>query len=121
MRSGAQCGRVQRERITHVGTARSAGIDGTDIRAARAVGCSSHHGSVHFDLHVVDRGAYGSRIVDGLLSDRLRSGWDGIARIGPILLVVLLVVPAVLGSRLLFGPIEFVRSLLKGLTGLVSG
>jgi len=63
----------------------------------------------------------GSRIVDGLLPDRLRSGWDGIARLGPLLLVALLVVPALMGSRLLFGPIEFVGSLLGKLTSLVSG
>ena len=32
----------------------------------------------------------GSRIVDGLLSDRLRPAWDAFARIGPIALLVVL-------------------------------
>ncbi|MGE5193282.1 MAG: site-2 protease family protein [Deltaproteobacteria bacterium] len=63
----------------------------------------------------------GSRIVDGLLPDGLRSGWDEIARIGPILLMGVLVLLGLTGSRLLTGPIEFFRSLLSSLTGLISG
>jgi Zn-dependent protease len=63
----------------------------------------------------------GSRVVDGLLPDRLRHGWDSIARLGPLLLLVVLVVPALMGSRLLLAPIEFARSWLDTLTGVVGG
>jgi Zn-dependent protease len=63
----------------------------------------------------------GSRIVDGLLPDRLRSGWDAIARIGPILLMAVLLLLALTASRLLTAPIEFFRSILNGVTRLVSG
>ncbi len=61
----------------------------------------------------------GSRIVDGLLPDRLRSGWDGIARIAPIVLMVVFVVLA--GSGLLNAPIEFFGSMLNALTRIVAG
>jgi Zn-dependent protease len=59
----------------------------------------------------------GSRVVDGLLPENLRSGWDGIARIAPILLMIALVVLA--ASGLLSAIIGFFRSLLDVLTGLV--
>ena len=61
----------------------------------------------------------GSRIVDGLLPDRLRSGWDGIARIAPLLLLVVLV--ALAASGVLAATIEFFRSMLNGVTNLFAG
>src|SRR5262249_34449721 len=61
----------------------------------------------------------GSRIVDGLLPDRLRAGWDGIARIAPLLLLVVLVVLA--ASGVLAATIEFFRSMLNGVTNLFAG
>jgi Zn-dependent protease len=61
----------------------------------------------------------GSRIVDGLLPDRLRSGWDGIARIAPILLMVALV--GLAASGVLAATIEFFRSMLNAVTNLFAG
>jgi Zn-dependent protease len=61
----------------------------------------------------------GSRIIDGLLPERLRSGWDGIARFAPILLMIVLV--GLAASGLLTAAIDFFRSLLNALTRLVAG
>jgi Zn-dependent protease len=38
----------------------------------------------------------GSRVVDGLLSDRLRPAWDAFARVGPIALLIVIVALAAL-------------------------
>jgi Zn-dependent protease len=61
----------------------------------------------------------GSRIVDGLLPERLRAGWDGIARVAPILLLLVLV--GLAASGLLSAIMDFFRSLLNAVTRLVSG
>ena len=61
----------------------------------------------------------GSRVVDGLLPEKLRTGWDGIARIAPILLMVALV--GLAASGVLTATIDFFRSLLNSLTRLVGG
>jgi Zn-dependent protease len=61
----------------------------------------------------------GSRVVDGLLPDGLRAGWDGIARIAPILLMIALV--GLAASGVLTATIDFFRSLLGSLTRLDGG
>jgi Zn-dependent protease len=61
----------------------------------------------------------GSRIVDGLLPDRLRSSWDGIARVAPLLLLVALV--GLAASGVLSATIDFFRSMLSAVTNLFAG
>jgi Zn-dependent protease len=39
----------------------------------------------------------GSRVVDGLIPDRLRPGWNALARVGPVGLLAFIALPLVLG------------------------
>lgn len=60
----------------------------------------------------------GSRVVDGLLPDRLRPAWDGFSHFSYVALLVLILAPQVLlGMSLLSVPLEAARELLQRLIG----
>jgi Zn-dependent protease len=61
----------------------------------------------------------GSRVVDGLLPDRLRPLWEGFSRFGIVVLVAILVVPQLLGYSLLSWPLAATQELLEWLVGLL--
>lgn len=63
----------------------------------------------------------GSRIVDGLCPAWLRPHWESFATLGPIALVALLVVPALLGVSLIAGPVAELRGFLDALYEVVAG
>lgn len=59
----------------------------------------------------------GSRIVEGLLPDRLRPGWDAFCSLAPFALVALIAAPWLFGVSILSAPIAWVLALVRGLTG----
>jgi Zn-dependent protease len=50
----------------------------------------------------------GSRIVDGLLPYRYRDSWERFARVAPLVLLVIIVMP----GSIMAGPMEFVQGTL---------
>jgi Zn-dependent protease len=63
----------------------------------------------------------GSRIVDGLCPAWLRPHWESFAAVGPFALIALLVVPALLGTSLVAGPVDGLRTFLDAVRSLVAG
>jgi Zn-dependent protease len=63
----------------------------------------------------------GSRIVDGLVPDRLRGAWDAFVGLGPVTLGVVIAVPLLLGVHLFAGPIGIAEALIESATALAQG
>lgn len=59
----------------------------------------------------------GSRVVDGLLPDRLRPGWDAFCGVAPVALGALILAPWLFGVSILSAPIAWAQALVRGLAG----
>lgn len=59
----------------------------------------------------------GSRVVDGLLPDRLRPGWDAFCGVAPLALGALILAPWLFGVSILSAPIAWAQALVRGLAG----
>ena len=59
----------------------------------------------------------GSRIVEGLLSGRLRGNWQTFTQIAPFVLLIVLFAPVLLHVNLFAWPMELVGSLVREVTG----
>jgi Zn-dependent protease len=57
----------------------------------------------------------GSRVVDAIVSDRLRPAWVALTNVGPAALFALIAVPALLGFPLLAAPLEHAQRALAAL------
>jgi Zn-dependent protease len=55
----------------------------------------------------------GSRIVDAFVPREMRPAWDAFARIAPVALIAVLVLPSLTGFSLLDWPVEQVRRLIE--------
>jgi Zn-dependent protease len=63
----------------------------------------------------------GSRVVDGLISRRLRPAWERFVRYSPLVLILVLLSPRVLGFHIVEWPYEMVMRFLLGLSDLIIG
>lgn len=63
----------------------------------------------------------GSRIADGLMPAQLRPAWEAFARIGPMLLIAVLVLPSFLGFSVISWPLRISHELLVEIFRLVAG
>jgi Zn-dependent protease len=60
----------------------------------------------------------GSRVVDGLLPDRLRGPWDAFASVAPVALGAVIVVPLLLGASPFAAPVELAAALFESAVAL---
>jgi len=60
----------------------------------------------------------GSRIVDGLIPDRLRPGWDAFVGLGPIAVGAVIAVPLLLGVQVFAWPVDLAQGLIESATTL---
>lgn len=63
----------------------------------------------------------GSRVVDGLISRRLRPAWESFARFSPIALLLVIVAPSVVGFSIIDWPYRQVVGLLHKLAYVIIG
>jgi Zn-dependent protease len=63
----------------------------------------------------------GSRVVDGLISHRLRPAWENFARFGPLMLLAVIIAPQFLGFSIIQWPYSLAMRLLIAIAGVIIG